>query len=293
MTEQKKSRRPWYKKLRNKYKLVVLNDETYEERFSFRLSRWNVFTTFGLLAIFLIVATTLLIAFTPLREYIPGYTDLSLYSQIDELKYKTDSLEREFDQRNLYMYNLQRILEGRDTVAEIPASSDTSVDYEDIMTGPSREDSLFRSEYEQQTMYDLYMMDEEERSAVHSSIRSFNFFSPLNGFITNKYQPAISHYGVDIVSPEDEAVKATLDGVVVFADWTLETGYTIGIQHDYNLFSVYKHNASLLKQQGEFVKAGDPIAIVGSSGELTTGPHLHFELWFNGNPINPADLMIF
>lgn len=292
MEEKKNDRKNWSRKLRNKYKLVILNDETYEERFAFRLSRLNVFISTGLLAIALITGTTLLIAFTPLREYIPGYTDLSLYSRIDDLTFKADSLEKEFDRRNLYIYNLQMILEGRDTVAEIPAFPDTLAGYEDITIAPSREDSLLRAEFEQQTMYNIFLREEEDRP-LQSSIRGFNFFSPLNGFITNAFNPGRNHFGVDIVAPDDEAVKATLDGVVVFADWTLETGYTIGVQHEDNLFSVYKHNASLLKKEGERVKAGDPISIVGSSGELTTGPHLHFELWFNGRPVNPADLMIF
>jgi murein DD-endopeptidase MepM/ murein hydrolase activator NlpD len=111
--------------------------------------------------------------------------------------------------------------------------------------------------------------------------------------VTNNFKPVDNHFGIDIVARKDEAVKATLDGIVVFADWTLETGYVIGIQHKNNIFSIYKHNSTLLKEQGSFVKAGEPISIVGTSGELSTGPHLHFEIWYNGVPVDPGNLMIF
>lgn len=293
MENQEKSKKKWAEKLRNKYKLVILNDETYEERFSFRLSRLNVFVAVGTLTIVLIVLTTLIIAFTPLREYIPGYTDMVLYDRIYELEYATDSLERQFSQKNLYLYNLKRILEGQDTVAEIPEPVVTDTNYQEITITHSKEDSMLRADFEYQSMYNLFLAREESASGSLSSIRTFNFFTPVNGIVTSNFKPAENHFGIDIVASKHEPVKATLDGIVVFADWTLETGYVIGLQHRNNIFSVYKHNSTLLKEQGNFVRAGEPISIVGSSGELSTGPHLHFEIWYNGVPVDPAQLMIF
>jgi len=293
MKERKNLRRNWTDKLRIKYKLVIFNDQTYEERFSFRLTRLNVFIAISTLTVILIAFTILLIAFTPLREYIPGYTDLSLYDRIDRLQQKTDSLEAEYKKRNLYVFNLRRILTGQDTVSEIPELELNYPDYENIVVAPSREDSVLRAEFEYESMYNLYLLGESGDHGSEASIRTINFFTPINGIITNEYYPAMDHYGIDIAAKTNEAVKATLDGVVVFADWTLETGYVIAIQHSNNLFSVYKHNSSILKGQGTHVKAGEPIAVVGTSGELSTGPHLHFEIWFNGIPVNPSELMIF
>ena len=136
-------------------------------------------------------------------------------------------------------------------------------------------------------------MGARERAGTRPDISSFSFFTPLRGIVTGKFEPKSKHYGVDIVSVQNEAIKATLDGVVIFTGWTLETGYTISIQHEYDLVSVYKHNSALLKEQGSFVKAGDPIAIIGSTGEQSSGPHLHFELWYNGVPINPIEIIKF
>ncbi len=126
-----------------------------------------------------------------------------------------------------------------------------------------------------------------------SSPKSYYFFPPLKGYVTNEFEPRSDHFGIDVVAPENEPVKAVMDGVVIFSQWTSETGYVIGLQHGNNLLTLYKHNSVLLKKEGNFVKAGDAIAIIGNSGEQTTGPHLHFELWYNGQPINPRDYIVF
>ncbi len=164
---------------------------------------------------------------------------------------------------------------------------------ENIQYTHSPEDSILRQEYDNETSYDLYYYENEEISTSASPLSSFNFFIPLKGIITNEFDLVKQHYAIDIVSKQNEAVKATLDGTVVFSGWTLETGYVISIQHKGKFISTYKHNSVLLKQQGNLVKAGEPIAIVGESGELTTGPHLHFELWYNGTPVNPEDYIAF
>jgi murein DD-endopeptidase MepM/ murein hydrolase activator NlpD len=295
MTKEDSKKDKWYRKLRDKYKLVILNDETYEEKLSFKLSRLNVFVAMGTLAILLIIITTIIIAFTPLREYIPGYTDVALYEQLYQIEKLTDSLDNDARQKALYLENLRLVLSGRDTTIVSPPLTDTVKDYDGIVSRASAEDSSFRNEYESQ----LYGSEGEARLSDHSrstsrpDISSFTFFTPLRGIITNKFDPASKHYGIDIVSVQNEAIKATLDGVVIFAGWTVETGYTISLQHENDLISVYKHNSALLKEQGSYVKAGDAIAIIGSSGEYSTGPHLHFELWYNGVPVNPADFIKF
>ncbi|MDX9906802.1 MAG: M23 family metallopeptidase [Bacteroidales bacterium] len=296
MAEEVKKRDKWYHKLRNKYKLVILNDETYEEKLSFKLSRLNVFVATGTLAVLLIVITTIIIAFTPLREYIPGYTDVSLYEQLYAIEKLTDSLHNDARQKSLYLENLKLVLSGKDTTIKTPLKVDTANTYQNISGQPSEADSEFREEFESQLVYgtsDPVKLTGRNRQGNRSDISSFTFFTPLRGIVTNKFNPTAKHYGVDIVSVQNEAIKATLDGVVIFTGWTIETGYTISIQHENDLVSVYKHNSALLKDQGSFVKAGDAIAIIGSTGEYSTGPHLHFELWYNGVPVNPTDFIKF
>ena len=184
---------------------------------------------------------------------------------------------------------------GKEIVEDIPEHIESTANYDSITLVRSVEDSLLRVEIESQDQYNIayYNENEELNKGKATSIANFNFFTPLKGIITNNFNTSEKHFAVDIVAKRNAAVKATLDGTVIFAAWTLETGHIIVIQHQQNLISVYKHNSSLLKQEGNFVKAGEPIAIIGESGELSTGPHLHFELWFNGKPINPRDYLTF
>lgn len=288
-----KKKTPWYYKLRNKYRLVISNEETYEEEFSFRISRLNAFVTTGTVAIILIVLTTFLIAFTPLREYIPGYTDVNLRKRVVDMQRLTDSLEIDFRQKSIYIEHIKNIIDGKEIYDDTTGMVVQNDNYQNIQYTRSVEDSLLRKSYENETSYDLYYNEAEESLPSALQRRSYNFFNPLKGIITNEFDLASQHYGIDIVSKQNEAVKATLDGTVIFSGWTVETGYVLNIQHKGKFISSYKHNSVLLKQQGNYVKAGEPIAIVGESGELSTGPHLHFELWYDGTPVNPRDYIVF
>jgi murein DD-endopeptidase MepM/ murein hydrolase activator NlpD len=289
-----KKKKSWMNRLRNKYRLVIMNDETLEERVTFRLSRLNVFVVLGTLTIILIILTSILIAFTPLREYIPGYTNVGLQKKLYDLQIKTDSIENGLEKRNRFIQNMKDVMNGKDLSTDVPLSKDTLHKYNNIKLKKSPEDSLLRAEVENQGKYNLYRFGNSENvRQKNESIGKVLFFVPLKGVITNEFNPSQNHYGVDIVSKQNEAIKCVLDGTVILSNWTLETGYTIAIQHQQNIVSVYKHNSALLKKEGEFVKAGDPIAIIGQTGELTTGPHLHFELWSDGNPVNPKDYINF
>jgi murein DD-endopeptidase MepM/ murein hydrolase activator NlpD len=289
-----KKRIKWTEKLRTKYRLVFMTDDTLEERFTFRLSRLNVFIVLGTLTIVLIFLTSILIAFTPLREYIPGYTNVGLQKKLYELQLKTDSVEKDLAYKDRFINNLRNIIDGKDLTEDVPIPRDTMKRYGNINIKRSVEDSLLRLEVENQGKYTLYKMESQEaENAKKSSIGSVLFFSPLKGVVTNEYNPSIRHYGIDIVSKENEAIKSVLDGTVIFTNWTLETGYVIVIQHAQNIVSIYKHNSAILKNVGDIVKSGDPVAIIGQTGELTTGPHLHFELWNEGGPVNPKDYITF
>jgi len=287
-------------KLRNKYRLVILNAETFEEKFSLKLSPMNVFVITGSASILLIFLTTYLIAFTPLREYIPGYPSSQMKNNLYKLVAKADSLEKTVNDKDVYINNIRSIIMGHDVAAieEEPQPETPDVSHGNISFAKSKADSALRAEIESIDNFSVNFLPVENSGQKHYSrstanVRDFFFFTPLKGLITNHFNPIIKHYGIDIVAKKNEAIKSTMDGTVIFSSWTLETGYVIAVQHQHNIISVYKHNSALLKGQGSYVKAGDPIAIIGESGELSSGPHLHFELWFNGSPVNPADYIVF
>lgn len=293
MVEEKKKSKKLFRKLKNKYRLVILNDSTFEEKVSLRLSPLNVFTIVGFSTLILITTVSLLIILTPIREYIPGYTDVNLHKNVIELTLRSDSLATELDRKDHYLNSLQIILNGGDpgTSGSVDSFKTVKVSDEVIQFERSAQDSLLRAYVESEDQYNII---NSSSSAINPKIiTSYSFFTPLNGMITSKFDLHKNHHGVDIVAPKNEAIKATLDGSVVFAGWTSETGYVIQLQHENNILSSYKHNSVLLKKEGDYVNAGEVIAIVGNSGELTTGPHLHFELWHNGRPIDPEQYILF
>jgi murein DD-endopeptidase MepM/ murein hydrolase activator NlpD len=283
----------WVDKLRNKYRLIILNETTFEEKLSFRLSRLNVFIVTGTLAILLIFLTSYIIAFTPLKEYIPGYQSLTGQKELYKIQLRADSLDKEMHARDLVLKNIQNIIGGgspRDTIVEKPSDSNATK-YKNIKTAPTEDELALRNDFDKETRYNINPSSGKNTSV--SSIRAINFFTPVKGTITSKFNVNDKHYGIDISASKDEPVKAALDGTVIFADFTPKTGYVIGIQHQLNYITFYKQNSLLLKSPGQFVRAGEPIAIVGNSGEPSSGPHLHFELWHNGNPVNPLDYIDF
>ena len=294
MEAKQKRDKKWYYKLRNKYRLVLFNDKTFEERFTFRLTRLNVILMIVSLSVILISITFLLVAYTPLKTYVPGYPDIDQRKGLYNLNILADSLKADIQKKSLYIENIKRIVNNQDVVENYDQVSADSVSYDTINDRISTEDSLFRVEFENRTKYNLYN-DNYKRfnPATASVLKNLNFYKPLDGIITSRFNPKEKHYGIDIVAAHNEAVKSVLDGTVVLSAWTLETGYVLVIEHAQNLLTVYKHNASLLKREGDMVKAGEPVAIAGQSGELTTGPHLHFELWDRGKPIDPQQYILF
>ncbi|MBU3011620.1 M23 family metallopeptidase [Polaribacter vadi] len=274
-------------KLTDKYRLVVLNENTFEERFSLKLSRLNVFVLGGVLSFLLILVTTFIITFTPIKEYIPGYSSTELKIKATKLAFQTDSLKRKLDIINDYTKALQPILNGEiePEIIDSVAFSLGKVEIKDSLLHATREDSIFREKIESQDRFPIQNNADTNVEIV--------FFAPLNGIISQSFDPNTKHLAVDITAPKNAPVKATADGTVIFSGWTTETGYVLILKHDHDYMSVYKHNGNLLKQQGDFVKSGEVIASVGSTGELSTGPHLHFELWSGGYAVNPTNLIDF
>lgn len=272
-------------KLRNKYRLVILNDDTFEEKISLKLSRLNVFLLSALGSILLIALTTLLIAFTPLKEYIPGYASTEVKLQTWENQRRADSLQHAFEVYSQYVDNFRRVMNGDTLTTTSLPDTNVSVEAAALSSDISPADSTLRA-----------LADNEDRFNLpntNQDIANFTFFAPIKGVISGEYDPQANHLAVDVVAPKNTAIKNCLDGVVLFANWTVETGHVIIIQHSDNLVSVYKHNSALLKSQGDVVSAGEAIAIIGDSGEQSTGPHLHFELWYDGSPVNPTYYITF
>ncbi len=277
------------KKLTNKYRLVVLNERTFEERVAFKLSRLNVLIFGSFFSIMLIFGTIFLIAFTPIKEYIPGYDSSMLKRQAAHLTFETDSLKNRLEVIENYANSLKPILIGEITNDfEIDSIQDLAqrVQIDQDKLDATKKDSLFREKVESKDRFPL--MDEKLQNKA-----KVVFFAPINGTLSQTFNTENKHFAVDIVAKTGTPVKAIADGTVIFSEWTTETGYVIILKHANNFLSVYKHNGTLLKNQGDLVKSGEAIASVGSTGQLTTGLHLHFELWSDGYAVNPINYIDF
>jgi len=284
--EKSKIKNKLKERLTHKYRFVVLNEDTFEERFSFKLNRLNAFIFAGLFSVFLIALTTLIIVVTPLKEYIQGYSSTELKKEATNLVYKVDSLKNALSVNDLYIENIQQVLKGE--IKRVTFDRDsvlTQLQIEKIDFAPSAVDSAFREEVEQEDRFSVFVQAKKSDDII--------FTSPIKGNITADYDTKEKHFAIDIAADKDSPVKAVADGTVVFSGFTANTGYVILLEHNQGFISVYKHNASVYKTQGELVKIGEVIANAGSTGTLSTGPHLHFELWENGYPVNPSNYISF
>jgi len=274
-------------KLTDKYRLVVLNDNTFEERFSLKLSRLNVFVLGGVFTVILVALTTVFIAFTPVKEYIPGYSSSALKKQAVQLTFETISLKKKLAVLENFTKALQPVLKGDikpETIDSLQNETERVV-VDNTKLNASKADSLFREKVDSKDRFPLTDKTSNKAKIV--------FFAPVSGSFSQGFNAKNKHFAIDIVAKTGTPVKAIADGTVILSEWTSETGYVLVLSHSNEFTSVYKHNGSLLKQQGEFVKSGEVIASVGSTGELTTGPHLHFELWNSGYPVNPINYIDF
>lgn len=285
-----KKRKILMNKLKHKYRLVFFNDNTFEEVWHLRLSLFNVLSLTGTVSIFMTTLVIVLIAFTPLREFIPGYPSKDMRREIILNALKLDSLANSIRIKDQYIENMNAIILGKgpafsDSSAHAPGIADKNISFT-----KSPADSVFRKQIEKQEQFNF---SSKSAQKIEGGISDMHFFTPVKGLVSDDFNSQKNHFGIDIVANPNEVVKATLSGVVILSTWTVETGNVIQIQHENNIISVYKHCASLLKKVGDNVKTGDAIAIIGNSGELSTGPHLHFEIWHNGKPINPRDYIVF
>lgn len=286
--KKQKQNNSFIRRLINSYKIVVSNEETFEERLSFRTNKINVFFVLFLYSILLIAFTISIVFFTQLREMVPGYSSTDLLNQAIYLTKKTDSLENELELNNKFYKSIESVLSGR---ADEIIYKDTLVldnnleDSEQQAVFPNSEDSILRRYVENEDKFNL--------TKNELVIENKMFVSPIKGEITQQFDPSNNHFALDLSADVGTPVKAVLDGKIIFSEWSVDTGYVLIVDHGDNIISVYKHNSKSLKEQNIFVKAGEVIAYSGNQGALSTGPHLHFELWKNGTPINPEPLFNF
>tara|TARA_B100000809_G_scaffold7804_1_gene7658 strand:- start:201 stop:1067 length:867 start_codon:yes stop_codon:yes gene_type:complete len=285
-----KNNNPFFIKLKHKYRLILMNDSSLEEQISFRFSALDVITVLTIGCVLLFVFFLLLVGYTPLNEFVPGKASSSLHKELIAITLKTDSLEKKLLVNELYLKNITAIVNGEDPInistenTLVLSASETELSFK-----KSKEDSLLRLAVEAEDKISISPTDKKDNLDMESML----FFSPIKGVVTNGFDRKKNHFGTDIVAKQDEPIKCVFDGVVVISHWTSETGNVIGVQHANGMFSLYKHNSILFKHAGEYVKSGEVIAIIGNSGELSSGPHLHFELWHKGTPVNPENYISF
>ena len=285
MEEKKKQK--LYEKLKNQYRLIIYNDSTFQSVWSMKLSRLKVFTFTSLMSALIVVLVILLIATTGLREYIPGYPKAEYRQTLVRNALLVDSLEMELAKRDEFFRGIKAIMSG-----EIPEDNleiNTEIEPSEVEFKEYNHDSVFQDKLLSEQL-SLSIKNEEDNK---TGLSQMHFFVPLKGVITDHFNSSAEHFGVDLVSDPNARISSVLNGTVIFSGWTLETGYVIYIQHESDLISSYKHNAELLKNTGDKVKAGEAVAIIGNTGELSSGPHLHFELWYNGTPLNPEQYIDF
>ncbi len=288
MSAKRHKRKKLAKKLFTKNRLVILNEDTFEEVFSLRLTLMNVFVVATVGAIIIIFVTTYIIAFTPLREYIPGYASTKLKRDATELALKSDSLEFALRKNEAYIASIQKVLTGDLDYAKFSKDSILASeinDPENVNLEPTEAELELRAQVAQEDKYNLFEQAKAKAGPV--------LFAPVKGLVTQRYNTKEKHLAVDIALAKDTPIKAILNGTVLFADWTPTTGNVIILRHNNGFISVYKHMASMTASQGDVVRTGEVIALAGSTGQESTGVHLHFELWKDGYPIDPTQFIQF
>lgn len=266
------------------FRLVLIDNQSHKQLLTLHFTRTSFFVTIVSILVMLCAAIYSIIAFTPVRTFIPGYPDAVSKRAAIQNAITIDSLQTVIYKWGLYSENLKRVMEGMDPVkidSLITAGMQEHAAASDIKEIMKR-DSLLREHVKEEEQFGI-----SARTKRNLPIEGMHFFSPLKGVVSQGYDPIIHPY-IDITAPEGSVVKATLDGTVIHAGWSEDTGYTIQLQHEGDIISIYRHNEKLLKKTGDKVTAGSPIALVGNTGEISTGAHLHFELWHKGEAVNPT-----
>ena len=287
MANKKNNNRTWLQNLLNRYRMIVINETTFNEELSFRFSRLNILSIIILLLVFIFTGTFFLVSYTPIKEFIPGYTSMKVRKEAIRNTFLLDSLVTKFQKQDQFIKSIKSALSGKNESDEglLKEINKSNLEPFNREFNRVKADSLLRLEVMQEDKYNL--MPNSKNNV------KFTLFSPASGLISEPFNSEIKHFAVDIALAKDTPIKSVAVGTVVLAEWTSDTGYVIVIKHNYGLLSVYKHNSTIEKSQGDIVQAGEVIAFAGNSGELSTGYHLHFELWIDGYPVDPTNFIDF
>ena len=283
----RKRSKAFWNNFKFKYKLTIINENTLEEIVGLRVSKLNGLSVLlSVLAVLFLIAACI-IAFTPLRNYLPGYMNSEVRSQIVDNALRVDSLQELLNRQNLYIMNIQDIFSGKVPIDSVQTLDSLTAAREDTLMERTKREEEFRRQYEENEKYNLTTI------VSQPDVNGLILYRPTRGMVSDHFNADKKHFGTDIAANPNESVLATMDGTVFLSTYTAETGYVIGVQHSQDFVSIYKHCGSLLKKEGDRVKGGEAIALVGNSGTLSTGPHLHFELWYKGHPVNPEKYIVF
>jgi murein DD-endopeptidase MepM/ murein hydrolase activator NlpD len=296
--------RKWLKEhLEKKFLFIIRNEETFEETASYKLSLQNIYLLACTVFVVVGIILFLLIIFSPIKKYVPGYGDIRSHGEYIKLEQRLNQLETELMARDTYIQSIRRILSGNpETRADVTKNIQIKLEKPEPLP-KIIEDSILRAEFEANQSIESRSRPTLGGSAISintafktteiETFRNLSITAPVRGPLGASYNLEKGHLGVDIIAAANTPIKSILDGSIIQADWSIENGHTIAIQHGNNMVSIYKHNSALLKKAGTRVKNGEAIAIIGNTGTLTSGPHLHFELWFKGRPVNPVDYIRF
>ncbi len=283
----KKWRRAFWKNFRFKYKLTITNENTLEEIVDLHVSKLNGLSVLLTILAILFLIASCIVAFTPLRNYLPGYVNSEVRSQIVRNALRVDSLQQVLDRQNLYILNIQDIFSGKVRMDSVRTMDSLLTTRQDTLMERTKREEEFRRQYEENEKYNLTSI------ASRPDVSGLILYRPTRGMISDHFDVEKKHFGTDIAANSNESILATMDGTIVLSSYTTETGYLIIMQHSQDLISVYKHCGSLLRKEGERVKGGEAIALVGNTGTLSTGPHLHFELWYKGRPVDSEKYIVY
>ena len=281
-------RKPFWQNIKFKYKLTIVNENTLEEVVGLHVSKLNGLSVLLVVFTVLFAIAALIVSFTPLRNYLPGYMNSEVRKQIVDNALLADSLSRLLERQNLYVMNLQDIIRGEVRLDSVRSIDSLTVQRSEELMERTENEERFRKEFEEQEKYNLANVK------APMPVSDIIFYRPALGMLSKGFDPEGRHFGVDIAADAKENVLATLDGTVIFCGYMPGNGYVILLQHATNLVSAYKHCGSLLKSPGDKVTAGEVIALVGDRSEGEEGhPHLHFELWHRGQVLNPEQYIVF
>lgn len=287
MAKKKRRKIAFWSNIKFKYKLTVTNENTLEDILTLHVSKLNGLSVLLSVLTVLFLTVAAIIVLTPLRNYLPGYMDSKMREQAVDNALRVDSLQQLVSRQNMYIMNIQDIFRGKIKTDTIYSMDSLTAARKDTLMERTQRETDFRKQYEETEKYNLTSV------TARPQTDGLVFYRPTRGMISSSFNPERKHFGTDIAASVGESILSTLDGTVILSTYTAETGYLIEVQHNREFISIYKHCSSLLKKEGETVKAGEAIALVGNTGHQSTGPHLHFELWYRGKAVNPELYIVF